>query len=205
MPKNSVKNLDTHDMFAKVILIGDSSVGKTSILNRYYNDNFNESLLLTVGVDFRVKNTKMNNLIIKYHLWDIGGREHFKSMLGYYYRDANIILLVFDITKYETFVNIKDWSDEVDKYVNSHITKILIGNKLDLESERKVSFQEAYMYARSLEMEYIETSAKNSLNLSYIFNMIGRKTIENKQITEQNKKYKLLINLEEKHNKKKYC
>jgi Ras-related protein Rab-1A len=112
---------------------------------------------------------------------------------------------VFDITNYETFINIKDWSDEVDKYVNSHITKILIGNKLDLESERKVSFQEAYMYARSLEMEYIETSAKNSLNLSYIFNMIGRKTIENKQITEQNKKYKLLINLEEKHNKKKYC
>lgn len=186
-------NNDEYDILAKIVLVGDSGVGKSSILYRYCDDNFTESSLLTIGVDFKIRTINIDNKIIKYQIWDTAGQERFRTIIASYYRGADIIILTYDITNRESFKNIKIWLDEINHYASPNIIKILVGNKLDLKIKREVSQFEAESYALSTDMTYIETSAKNSINTNNLFNDIGFKILDKKLNIKANTKSEIKL------------
>ena len=161
--------MDDYDYLFKVLLIGDSSVGKTSVLLRYVEDKFNAEFQTTIGVDFKVSSFTINGKSVKLQLWDTAGQDRFKNIVASYYRGAHGILLMFDITNHASFQNVQRWYDEAQNYLQRSVPKLLIGNKSDLASSRKVSLEDAKNLADRLGVEYIETSAKNNVNVKSSF------------------------------------
>ena len=131
----------------KILLIGNSSVGKSSLLLRFVDDAWSDIFVPTIGVDFKVRTLKINNNLIKFQIWDTAGQERFKNITANYYRGAHGILVLYDITDIDSFKNLNNWLMEIEKNANSNIVKILIGNKSDLSNMRKVSFQEGEDFA----------------------------------------------------------
>lgn len=154
-----------YDYIFKILLVGNSAVGKSSLLMRFAEDLFSESFLPTIGVDFKIRTIEAAGSKVKLQMWDTAGQERFKSILNSYYKGAHGILLVFDITDKQSFKDLQVWLAEVEKYGRQDIVKILIGNKKDLESQRQVTTAEAKQFAESLGMKYLETSAKDGLNI----------------------------------------
>lgn len=149
----------------KYIIIGDSYVGKSSIMANFIHNEFIDTYEITLGVDFGIYNHKINNDNIKVQLWDTAGQEIYKSIIRSYYRSSNCCLLVFDITNKNSFENIKEWKTSVETYSNIKPLFILIGNKSDLEDKRVIKKEDALQFAIDNNMEYIETSAKFGLNI----------------------------------------
>ena len=127
----------------KLIILGDSGVGKTNIIQRYISDTFNTETRATVGVEFFVKNYRVNNDIIKLEIWDTAGQERYKSITSAYYKGSRGALIVYDITRTITFEDIEKWKNEINEKVKGSLKLMLIGNKCDLKDERKVSIEEA--------------------------------------------------------------
>ena len=169
-----------YDYLFKVLLIGDSSVGKTSVLLRYVEDTFNPEFQTTIGVDFKISTFQLNGKIIKLQLWDTAGQDRFKNIVASYYRGAHGIVLAFDITNHASFQNINRWYDEAQNYLQKSVPKLLIGNKLDLSSQRAVRTEDAKELADRLGVEYIETSAKNSQNVKLAFETLSRSILISK-------------------------
>jgi len=130
------------DMIFKVVLVGDSGVGKSNILSRYLTDEFNLDSKSTVGVEFGAKKIKVNNMTIKAQIWDTAGQERYKSITNAYYKGAKGALLVYDITNKESFTNTTKWISELKLNGDKDVTIILIGNKCDLEDKREVPKEE---------------------------------------------------------------
>ena len=170
-----------YDHLFKLILVGDSGVGKSSMISKFTEHTFDENHLLTIGVEFKVKTIKIDSKIIKLNIWDTGGLERFKSITSAYYKGIHAILFVFDITNYQSFDNIKMWMNEIKRYTSedqSFIT-ILIGNKIDLdESKYEVSIYKIQEFCENYNINYIETSAKKGINIEYIFEHISRELKE---------------------------
>ena len=151
-----------YDKTCQLLIIGDTSVGKTSILTRYTNGTFKEEYLATVGLDYHTKIEDINNQTIQIKLWDTAGQERFKSLTQNLFRNAEGVLLVFDITKNETFYGLKDWISSIKKNIDSQsifMPIIILGNKIDLEG-REVSTEDAEKFAKENNYKYFETSAK---------------------------------------------
>lgn len=147
------------DRLYKILIIGDSGVGKTSILNRFSTDTFNESFISTIGVDFKIKKVNVNGNDVKLQVWDTAGQERFRTITSSYYRGAHGIIIVFDVSDKDSFLNVDHWIKEIDSYcINRNIQKILIGNKIDLE--RKVTYEEANYMAIKYGITYLEVSSK---------------------------------------------
>ena len=163
-----------YDYLFKVLLIGDSSVGKTSVLLRYVDDTFNPEFQTTIGVDFKISTFQLNGKVIKLQLWDTAGQDRFKTIVASYYRGAHGIILAFDITNATSFQNITRWYDESQNYLQKSVPKLLIGNKSDLSSQRAVRTEDAKELADRLGVDYIETSAKNSQNVKLAFETLSR-------------------------------
>ena len=168
----------------KIILIGDVSVGKTCIKNQLIYQQFNESYKSTVGVEFSLKNLKLNGYSnAEIQVWDTCGQERFKSLTRQYYRDAQGILIVFDITNKTSFSHVEDWLNEI--YSNilnpSSVSFMLIGNKCDMNSNREVSVFEAKKMAEKNEMDYIEISAKTGENVLDTFETLSWKIIDKQE------------------------
>ena len=123
----------------KVVLVGDSGVGKSNILSRYCCDNFTKEGQATIGVELENKLFKINNDYVNVSIWDTAGQERFKSITTAYYRGSQGIIIVFDLTRFDTFENVKNWFSEVKKTANSNIQCLLVGNKSDLTELRKVT------------------------------------------------------------------
>eukprot|EP00761_Pharyngomonas_kirbyi_P002944 gb/GECH01002948.1/.p1 GENE.gb/GECH01002948.1/~~gb/GECH01002948.1/.p1 ORF type:complete len:203 (+),score=36.67 gb/GECH01002948.1/:1-609(+) len=157
----------------KCLLIGDSSVGKTSLTVRLVDGKFTESFISTIGVDFKIHNLEINGENYKMHIWDTAGQERFRNITASYYRGAHAVVVIYDITNKESFENIQHWLGEIDQYADANITKFLVGNKCDLEELRQVSKADAQKYADSLNIKFIETSAKTNDNVSEAFQMLG--------------------------------
>jgi len=161
-----------YDHLFKLVLIGDSSVGKSCLLLRFADDTFTESYITTIGVDFRFKTIPVDRKTIKLQIWDTAGQERFRTITSAYYRGADGIVLVYDICERETFNNLDNWLTEVNRYVNESTCKILIGNKCDLNAERQVSTEEAKKKAEELGITFIEASAKDATNVEAAFTAI---------------------------------
>ena len=155
----------------KLLLLGDSSVGKTSILLKYISNKFDESSISTVGVDYMDKIIDYNKFKIKLQIWDTSGEEKFRTITKNFYRNADGLLVVFDLTKKESYEHIRSWINEA-KENNDKLKTILIGNKLDLKDERIVAIDVAKQFAEKNNLKYIETSAKDGTNINESFQAI---------------------------------
>eukprot|EP00727_Mastigamoeba_balamuthi_P011411 m51a1_g6893 putative rab gtpase (214) ;mRNA; f:8764-10041 len=163
-----------HDYFFKILLIGDSGVGKSCLLIRFADDSWTDTHISTIGVDFKIKTLNCDNKVIKLQIWDTAGQERFRTITSSYYRGAQGIILVFDCTDMESFNNVKQWLGEIDRYACENVNKLLVGNKTDLTTERVVEASVAKEFAESMDIPYIETSAKSAYNVEEAFMMMAR-------------------------------
>ena len=148
-----------YDYLFKLLLIGDSGVGKSCLLLRFADDTYTESYISTIGVDFKIRTIEMDGKTIKLQIWDTAGQERFRTITSSYYRGAHGIIIVYDVTDQESFGNVKQWLHEIDRYACENVNKLLVGNKCDKEGERMVSREEGQKCARKYQMMFIEVSA----------------------------------------------
>ena len=158
-----------YDYLFKVLLLGDSGVGKTSLILRYTDETFNSKLVNSIGVDFKMKKKEIDGKVIKVQIWDTAGHERFRAITYSYYRGVNAIIIVFDLTEDKSFLSIRDWLKQIDKYASKNVFKFLVGNKSDLQHKRLVSFEDAKKFADELNIPYFETSAKEGININELF------------------------------------
>ncbi len=165
------------DLVLKILLIGDSNVGKSSILVRYTEDMFSPTYITTIGIDFKVKKININvngeNKKIKLQLWDTAGQERFRSITTSYFRGAQAAIIVYDVTNRETFDHVKGWIDDLHFNGGKNINIFLIGNKIDNDRYREVSQEEGEEFAKKYKIEFFECSAKTNLNIDDIFTKIS--------------------------------
>eukprot|EP01114_Cavostelium_apophysatum_P021520 TRINITY_DN7537_c0_g1_i1.p1 TRINITY_DN7537_c0_g1~~TRINITY_DN7537_c0_g1_i1.p1 ORF type:complete len:203 (+),score=38.41 TRINITY_DN7537_c0_g1_i1:119-727(+) len=162
-----------YDLLYKMLLIGDSGVGKSCILLRFADDSFQENFISTIGVDFKIKTMNIEGKRVKLQIWDTAGQERFQTITTSYYRGAHGLIIVFDVTNKTSFENIKKWLDDVDRNASQHIVKLLVGNKCDLENKRQIDFHTAKALADKLNIGYLETSAKDNTNIGKAFERLA--------------------------------
>ena len=168
--------MSNNETILKIIILGSSEVGKTSILNRYFNNEFKQNLLSTIGIDFKTKYFKFDEEKVKFNFIDTAGQEKFRAISVNYLKGTDGAILVYDVTKKETFELIGSWIDDIRVNNKTNIGKILLGNKVDLEDEREVSKEEGEKLAQILECKYYETSAKTGQNVSDALDEIAKIT-----------------------------
>ena len=167
-----------YDFLFKILLVGNSSVGKSSLFLRFVDDVWNDVFVPTIGVDFKIKTLKINEQNVKLQIWDTAGQERFRTIISSYYKGAQGILLVFDLTEKESFESLNNWLIEIEKNANKNVVKILIGNKCDLEDKRVISYSQAKDFADSNGLKYVETSAKTNNNVTEAFSEIGKELMD---------------------------
>ena len=170
MSSNNTNNVNGYDMIFKIVLIGDTSVGKTNILSKYLKGEFDPKSRSTVGVEFGVKNFKIENNIVKVQIWDTAGEERYRSITNAYYKGAKGSLLVYDITNKKSFENVEKWISDLKANADEDISMILLGNKTDLEDKRVVTTEEGKNKAEFYNLTFMETSALNGNNIQEAFN-----------------------------------
>ena len=198
-----------YDYLFKLLLIGNSSVGKSSLLYRFVDNSWDENFVPTIGVDFvriyinniyiqKLKTLEINGKKVKLQIWDTAGQERFKNITASYYRGGHGVLVVYDITDRESFTNLNSWLIEIEKNANKNVFKLLIGNKSDLESQRQVQFDEGKAFAESNGMKFIETSAKTDQKVKEAFETLTKEIIKdnlnkNKPLSDE-EKHKIKLN-----------
>eukprot|EP00918_Siedleckia_nematoides_P024873 GHVU01053731.1.p1 GENE.GHVU01053731.1~~GHVU01053731.1.p1 ORF type:complete len:215 (-),score=28.41 GHVU01053731.1:668-1312(-) len=162
-----------YDYLFKLLLIGDSGVGKSCLLLRFADDTYTDNYISTIGVDFKIRTIDHEGKIVKLQIWDTAGQERFRTITSSYYRGAHGIIIVYDVTDRDSFTNVKNWMKEIDKYAMENVNKLLVGNKNDLTAKKVVSFEEGQDLAESYGICFIETSAKNSQNVEQAFQIMS--------------------------------
>jgi small GTP-binding protein len=190
----------------KILLLGDCAVGKSCLLLRYCDDSFQEAHLTTIGLDFRLKNIYLeNNRKIKIQIWDTAGEDRFRAITRNYYKGANGILLIFDVTNKNSFEHVRDWIQTIREESSEAITIYLVGNKIDINDNRIISKEEGNKLADEFKMPYFETSAKKNLGVDDVFMSLIKeidklyKELHNEEIEDKN------LNLSKKKKKRKKC
>ena len=177
-----------YDEKCQLLIIGDSTVGKTSILSRYSNGTFNASYLATVGLDNFTKDEIINKKTVRIKMWDTAGQERYKSLTKGFFRNAQGIMIVYDVTNSETFENLKYWINSIKTHMDSEIEKIpviIIGNKIDAE-EREIKYEEAELFCKDHNYPYFETSAKTGKNINDTINFLVNEVINRNSGNKQN-------------------
>ncbi|XP_067829130.1 RAB3D, member RAS oncogene family, a [Heptranchias perlo] len=157
------------DYMFKLLIIGNSSVGKTSFLFRYADDSFTSAFVSTVGIDFKVKTVYRNEKRVKLQIWDTAGQERYRTITTAYYRGAMGFLLMYDITNQDSFNAVHDWATQIKTYSWDNAQVILVANKSDLEDDRVVPSEEGRRLADELGFEFFEASAKENVNVKQVF------------------------------------
>ena len=163
---------ENYEIMFKVVLVGDSFVGKTNIMSRYLKNEFHEDSKATVGVEFGSKQFTIDGHSVKAQIWDTAGQERYKAITSAYYKGAKGAFIVYDITRKNSFESVERWVSEVISVADKKITIVLIGNKSDLEDQRQVTKEEAQDKANKLEIAFMETSAFSGDNLDKAFEMM---------------------------------
>ncbi|KAF2946147.1 hypothetical protein DAI22_02g270400 [Oryza sativa Japonica Group] len=158
-----------YDYLFKLLLIGDSGVGKSCLLLRFADDSYLDSYISTIGVDFKIRTVEQDGKTIKLQIWDTAGQERFRTITSSYYRGAHGIIIVYDVTDQESFNNVKQWLNEIDRYASDNVNKLLVGNKSDLTANKVVSSETAKAFADEMGIPFMETSAKNATNVEQAF------------------------------------
>eukprot|EP00161_Ancyromonas_sigmoides_P001205 TRINITY_DN10988_c0_g2_i1.p1 TRINITY_DN10988_c0_g2~~TRINITY_DN10988_c0_g2_i1.p1 ORF type:complete len:227 (+),score=97.54 TRINITY_DN10988_c0_g2_i1:65-682(+) len=162
-------NSPEYDYLFKLLLIGDSGVGKSCLLLRFADDTYTESYISTIGVDFKIRTIELDGKTIKLQIWDTAGQERFRTITSSYYRGAHGIIVVYDVTDQESFNNVKQWLHEIDRYACENVNKLLVGNKCDLVAKKVVDAAVAKEFADQLGIQFLETSAKAAQNVEEAF------------------------------------
>jgi len=157
-----------YDYLFILVLIGDSGVGKSCLLLRFADDKWTDSYISTIGVDFKIRTIELDQKTIKLQIWDTAGQERFRTITSAYYRGADGIIMVYDVTNNDSFEHVSDWLTEVNRYANEGTCKLLVGNKSDME-DKSVTTETAKEYADGLGIPFLETSAKNATNVEEAF------------------------------------
>ena len=188
----------------KILILGDSKVGKSCFLTRYADKTFQEDYLSTIGMDYKIKNYELENGdIIKLYIWDTAGQDRFRSITSNYYKGADGIILIYDITKQETFNNVRNWITSIKEEAPAKVVLILVGNKVDDEKHRTVQQSEGEKIADEYNLPFLECSAKSDINVTETFDVLVKKIVE---INPKNKQgQKLQQNRIVFGEKKKFC
>ena len=163
-----------------ILLLGDSSVGKTCFLLRYCDKSFQEAHLSTIGLDYRLKSmTLQNDKNIKLQIWDTAGQDRFRAITKNYYKGANGIILIYDVTNKQSYENVKNWLTQIKEEANPNVIIYLAGNKIDVEEEQRViTTEDGQKIADEYKLPFKETSAKNGINVNEIFQELVEKIDE---------------------------
>jgi len=176
------------DYMFKLLIIGNSSVGKTSFLFRYADDSFTSAFVSTVGIDFKVKTVFRNDKRVKLQIWDTAGQERYRTITTAYYRGAMGFILMYDITNEESFNAVQDWVTQIKTYSWDNAQVVLVGNKCDMKNERVVGYDRGRLLAEHLGLEFFETSAKENVNVKQVFESLVDKICNkmNESLTSAN-------------------
>ena len=171
------------DITLKFIILGDSNVGKTSLILKYTDNYYADSHVATIGIDYKIKIVTINGVNLKLQIWDTSGQERFRSMTYTFLKNANGIIFVYDITNKKTFEGVKEWIKDAENN-GSSFEKILIGNKCDLEGKREVSHDVLEKFGNKKKIKFFETSAKTNINVNEAFDYLANVIIKNKSKEE---------------------
>jgi len=163
-----------YDHLIKLLLIGDSGVGKSCLLLRFSDDTFTTSFITTIGIDFKVRTVELDGRRVKLQIWDTAGQERFRTITTAYYRGAMGILLVYDVTDESSFNNIRNWIRNIEQHASDNVNKVLVGNKVDMDAKRVVSTAQGQKLADEYGIKFFETSAKTNQNVEEVFFTIAR-------------------------------
>ena len=191
------------DIIFKILMLGDSEVGKSCFLMRYSDNVFVENYITTIGLDYKLKTIKLDSgKVIKVQLWDTAGQDKYRTIAKNYYKGSHGILLLYDITKISSFENIREWIQDIRLEVSPKSIIFLIGNKIDLTDQRKISKEQGEELAEEFKIPFFEASAKSGENVDEVFKALYEKIIEAYGDLEKEKGTKLN---KKKQNKGKCC
>lgn len=159
----------SYDLLIKLLLIGDSGVGKSCLLLRFSDGSFTPSFITTIGIDFKIRTITLDGKKIKLQIWDTAGQERFRTITTAYYRGAMGILLVYDVTDQNSFNNIRNWVRNIEQHASDSVNKILVGNKCDLSDKKVIDFEAGNQLAEEYGIKFLECSAKSEINVDEAF------------------------------------
>ena len=197
-----------YDLKFKIIVIGESRVGKTSLIKRYTKDQFGGVYLTTVGIDFQDKTIEIEDKKVKLQVWDTAGQERFRNVAKNYFQSSNGFLLVFDITDKESFQKLNDfWMDQLNMHAPKKAKSVLVGNKSDLAGQRQVSIEDAEKFAKDNNLKYYEVSAKEGTKVVELFFYLANEIYQSHTYEENNYNKNITLKKEKskKKDKKKCC
>nr|XP_054760358.1 EF-hand calcium-binding domain-containing protein 4B-like [Lytechinus pictus] len=164
----------TPERLFKVVFVGDSGVGKTSIIHRFCTDSFTDSFSATIGVDFQVKSLTVCGSIVAMQLWDTAGQERFRSITRHYFRKADGIVVIYDVTSETSFINVRNWMTSVEETTDDHVVKMLLGNKSDCNEDRQIKEEVGHKLSESYNCDFYEVSAKSGSNVVEAFTAMSK-------------------------------
>eukprot|EP00802_Teleaulax_amphioxeia_P015718 Tamp_15814.p2 GENE.Tamp_15814~~Tamp_15814.p2 ORF type:complete len:211 (+),score=46.47 Tamp_15814:726-1358(+) len=173
-----------YDYLVKLLLIGDSGVGKSCLLLRFSDDQFTTSFITTIGIDFKIRTIDEQGKRLKLQIWDTAGQERFRTITTAYYRGAMGILLVYDVTDEQSFNNIRNWMRQIQQHASENVNKVLVGNKCDMLDKKVVETSRGQALADEFGIKFYETSAKKNLNVDQAFTDIARDVMRRLQEQE---------------------
>ena len=172
--------MEQKEFLYKILLLGDTSVGKTCFLMRYTDNTFQEIHMSTIGLDYKLKNVQLDDgKMVKIQIWDTAGQDRFRSTTKNYYKGAHGIILMYDVTNKKSFDNVRNWINQIKEEVSEKVSIILVGNKIDDEEHRVVGTEDGQKIAKELGLMFFECSAKSGFNIDLTFNELVKKTVEN--------------------------
>lgn len=164
----------SYDYLFKLLLIGDSGVGKTSILFKFSEDTFSPAFISTIGIDFKIRTIEVDGKRIKLQVWDTAGQERFRTITTAYYRGAMGIMLVYDVSNTKSFENISNWIRNIEMHATQDVELMILGNKCDIADKRQVSKERGEQLALQHSIKFMETSAKANINIEESFTTLSR-------------------------------
>ena len=174
--------VDKLDYIYKILILGDATVGKTSILLRYIDNKFETDSLSTLGVDVKYKYVTLNNKKIRMNIWDTAGQDRFKTIAKNYFKGANAVIFVFDVNHKNTIEKIKFWINSVKDNSSNDIIEVIVGNKIDIEGKREVTKEQMKSLGQDVNIETFETSAKTGEGINEVFNYLVTNLIKNPNV-----------------------